>query len=224
MKKIVFVSQRLYGGGAERVLVSLANYFSEKGFDVYMISRYGETGSYPTDKDVKVRFLESKSSLLFMKQLRHCIRKIHPSTVISFEYFYNLLSIIACQGLKVKLIISERNDPAIVGAGLIKDRIRNFLYRFADVLVCQTPDAANYFPKYIHRKTTIIANTLKEGLPPAYHGDRNMQIVTFCQLRKQKNIPLLLEAFEIAQREIPEYQLVIYGSGDEELIIKEKIT
>ena len=223
MKKIVFVSQRLYGGGAERVLVSLANYFSKKDFEVYIVSRYGETGCYPTEKDVNVEFLESQSNLQFVKQLRSRIKSIRPTTVISFEYFYNLLSVIACLGVRVKLVISERNDPAIVGAGLIKDTIRNFLYRFADVLVCQTPDAADYFPQYINRKTTIIANPLKDGLPLAYHGDRSKQIVTFCQLRKQKNIPLLLESFEIALKDIPDYQLVIYGSGDQEQIIMDKI-
>jgi len=223
VKKIVFVSQRLFGGGAERVLVSLANYFSKKGFKVLILSRYGETGMYPIVDSVSVRFLESKSNLDFIRELRHSIKKFNPSTVISFEYFYNLLSCIACFGLKRNLIISERNDPAIVGSGIIKDLIRNFLYRFSNLLVCQTPDAANYFPNYIKKKTVIIENPLKEVLPMPYHGERRKEIVTFCQLRKQKNIPLLLQAFKLALNQIPDYKLVIYGSGDQESFIKDMI-
>lgn len=76
-----------------------------------------------------------------------------------------MCAVLICLGLNVKLLISERNDPARVGSGFIKSRIRNILYSFADVLICQTDDAKNYFPDYIRKKVFIILNPIMSGLP-----------------------------------------------------------
>ena len=120
-----------------------------------------------------------------------------------------------CLGLNVKLLISERNDPARVGSGFIKSRIRNILYSFADVLICQTDDAKNYFPDYIRKKVFIILNPIMSGLPSKQEKVRDKVIVNFCRLNKQKNIPLLISAFEEFCNIHPDYELHIYGDGAE---------
>ena len=56
---------------------------------------------------------------------------------------------------------------------------------------------------------------MKEDLPEPFTGQRRHEIVNFCRLNKQKNIPLLMEAFAMLLKEHPDYTLRIYGRGEE---------
>lgn len=214
-KKVVFVSNRIYGGGAERVLTLVANYLSNHNFIVYILARKNSNSIYHIYPKIIIKYIETKSHLKFIYSIRKEIQKIKPDNVISFEYFYNLCTITACIGIKTNLIISERNDPSVVGSGILKDKLRNFLYRFCNTLVCQTEDALRYFPSYIQDHAVIILNPLKENLPKRYLGVRAKRIVSFCRLNKQKNLPLLISAFSDIYKKHPEYILEIYGNGPE---------
>ena len=178
--KITFITHSLAGGGSEHVLTIIANYFATHGYEVTIISRTHKNNQYSIDSHIDVQYVETKSHLIFLRRSRQIIRNIKPNTVISFEYFYNMCAVLICLGLNVKLLISERNDPARVGSGFIKSRIRNILYSFADVLICQTDDAKNYFPDYISKKVFIILNPIMSGLPSKQEKVRDKVIVNFC--------------------------------------------
>lgn len=213
-QRVVFLCHCLHNGGAQRVLVSIANYMAEHSYEVYIIASFNN-GSYPLSENIKVTYVGEGEYLKFIKVARKEIKQLQPKTVIAFEYFFNLLASIACLGLKTKLIVSERNDPSRVGSGFLKDRIRNLLYRFVDILVCQTPDAKGYFPSYIKKKSVIIANPLKPNLPIHVGGNRVKEIVTFCRLNSQKNLPMLLYAFRDFLKNHDDYKLRIFGDGEE---------
>ena len=212
-KKIVFVCNHLAGGGAERVLTTLANYYVQTGHSVsilaldttarYCLNPHVEVGQIPPAKN----FL--KRALLIRKELK---RK-QPDVIISFEYYMNLLTSLACWGKAYRVILSERADPHTTGAGRFKTPLRNFLYRFCDTLVCQTPEIKNYFPAYIQKKTVVIANPLTAELPLPYTGKRNKEIVNFCRLTKEKNLPLLIDAFALFRSSHTDYTLHIFGNG-----------
>lgn len=63
-------------------------------------------------------------------------------------------------------------------------------------------------------------------MPERYLGVRRHEIVNFCRLSPQKNIPLLIDAFEILLQDHPDYTLRVYGEGPEKdnlkAYIKEK--
>lgn len=213
-KRVIFLCNCLHNGGAQRVLVSIANYMAEHGYEVYIIASFNN-GSYPLNESIKVTYVGEGEYWRFIKIARNEIKQLQPKAVIAFEYFFNLLASIACFGLTPKLIVSERNDPSRVGAGFFKGRIRNFLYRFVDVLVCQTPGAKDYFPSYIKKKSIIIPNPLKPNLPVKVGGDRDNVVVSFCRLNSQKNLPMLLHAFRDFLKTHAGYELKIYGDGEE---------
>lgn len=214
-KKIVFITNRLIGGGSERVLVTIANSFAKLGYEVSILS-YLNSERYPISEKVRVFTLENeKSKLQRIIKVRKLICQIKPDTVIAFEYFVNMQVILACLGLNVRVIVSERNDPARKGGEFPNRLFRNILYHFCDVLVCQTPDAKRYFPKGVQKHAIIIPNPLKEGLPEPWTGERAHEVVNFCRLEKQKNLPLLIDSFELFHRKHPDYTLKIYGDGAE---------
>lgn len=222
-QEIIFVSNFIGNGGAARVISVLADRLSQKGYKVtvcyYPVKKDMEEYRNSTDVNyVKFPMKHSHGILYKMERvtrLRDEIKRHPGSTVVSFEYFMNMQTIVAMLGLKNRLVISERNDPARVGGKTPTRQLRNFLYRFADCLVCQTQDAMEYFPKSIQKKSVVIMNPIKSDLPEPWTGERKKEIVNFCRLEKQKNLPLLIDAFEEFHRSHPDYTLTIYGDGKE---------
>ncbi len=214
MIKILLICNCLYGGGSERVFCLLANYLFAQRYQVKIITfKAGPRNPLP-DK-LPVVELSAQGHFGRLWQLRREIKQYNPDVLISFEYYVNLVTIVASLGFGKKIIVSERNNPAVIGAGTIKTPLRNFLYRFCDTLVCQTPEAKAFFPKNIQDKTVIIPNPISPHLPEPYNGPRKPVVVTFCRLHKQKNLPLLIEAFEKFHQQFPQYTLEIYGDGPE---------
>ncbi len=229
-REIVLVSNFFGDGGAARVLSVLAEGFFADGYRVTLCSYSKEDVAEYKLKDgiehIKFVLKRKKGFLRKLERisvLRKELKKHPGATVISFEYFVNMQTIIACFGLKNRLIVSERNDPAKMGGKFPTSFLRNILYRFSDVLVCQTPDAKAYFPKGIQKKAVVIANPIKENLPEPYTGERDKRIVNFCRLEKQKNLTLLIDSFEMFSNTHADYTLHIYGDGKERGALEEYV-
>lgn len=220
MNKIVFFMNNLSGGGAERVMSIISNRLANN-YDIIVYSLKHTENIYGINSKVKIKYLynygELDKKIKRIRKIRKVIKSEKPDIIISFEYFVNISVIISNFFLRNTLIISERNDPHSEGNNV--KNIRNFLYRFCNLLVCQTPDSKSYFPKYIQKKTIIIPNPVKKDLPERYIGKRNKEIVNFCRFSKQKNLPLLIDAFEKVRKKYKDYKLVLYGDG----ILKKQI-
>ena len=52
-KTIVFYIATLTRGGAERVIVNLANYFCREGYETYMVTLEPEEGLYPMEEGIR---------------------------------------------------------------------------------------------------------------------------------------------------------------------------
>lgn len=222
MKKVIFVTNFLGNGGAARVMSILADSLLEKNMEVEILSFLDRNDRYKINDKIKITVINCKSKnkilqkIERMSNLRKEIKKNkRETTIISFEYFVNMQTIIANMFLRNKLIVSERNDPARTGNGKIMRRLRNILYKFSNCLVCQTEDAKLYFPKSIQNKTVVIPNPIMPNLPNRFEGNRKKEIVTFCRVEKQKNLTMLVDAFKLISEEYPDYKLIIYGDGSE---------
>ncbi len=215
--KILFAINQLGGGGAERVLTLLANQMVQN-HEVYIVSFTPGMTKYHINQNIHVNelTLRKKTAIHVARAIREEVKAVKPDCLISFEYHMNMKALLGTVGIKnLRKIISERNDPSQKGGKFGQKQVRELLYRFSDVLVCQTPNAMNYFSKAIRCKTVIIPNPISGNLPEVWHGKRDKRIVNFCRLEKQKNIPLLIDAFSIFRRNHKEYQLDIYGDGTE---------
>lgn len=224
MNKIVFISGRLGGGGSERVLTLIANDLKEKGEDVSIIT-FGNYKEYANNYkiDCKVYPIRYKNDIDQIIKLRNQIKLLDANIIIAFEYYIAMKTILACYGLKGKVIVSERNDPHKLDKNIIKKLLRNILYKKADYLVCQTNDAARYFSNLGINNTVVIMNPVKSNLPTWKGASSEKVIVNFCRLEKQKNLLLLINSFSIIHEKYPEFKLYIYGEGNEENELKNKI-
>lgn len=220
-QKIIFITNILGNGGAGRVMATIANYLACKKYKVEILSFLDNYETYDVHNEIKSRVIYCKNKNSLLKKieriirLRKIIKENKGATIISFEYFVNMQTILATLGLKNKVIISERNDPSQQGNKFIIDKLRGILYRFADILVCQTEDAKSYFSKNIQKKSTVILNPIMPNLPQRFIGERKKEIVTFCRIEKQKNLKMLIDAFVLLNKDHSEYTLSIYGDGSE---------
>ena len=229
-KEIVFISNFLGNGGAARVISILAEEFAERNYSVCIYSFIGSGVKYELNSKIKNLYIPTKKKKGLLSKFERILSirriiKAHPNaTIISFEYFVNMQTIVASLGLQNKIIISERNDPMRRGGEFPLCLIRNFLYRLSNCLVCQTIDAQKYFPPGIQKMSVIIENPLFNNLPNPYLGVRKKVIVNFCRIEKQKNLKLLIDAFKDFHVVHSEYNLKIYGDGNDYETIEKYIT
>ena len=145
---------------------------------------------------------------------REYLKKNPGCTAFGFLLRSNIAMLMAAKGLPVKTVFCERNNPVRPDMPRNIMKIRDKIYRRCKAAVFQTEEERAYYTR-LRCESAVIPNPLKEDLPEPFTGQRRHEIVNFCRLNKQKNIPLLLEAFQMLLQEHPDYTLRIYGRGDE---------
>lgn len=145
---------------------------------------------------------------------REYLKKNPGCTAFGFLIRSNIAMLMAAKGLPVKTVFCERNNPIRPDMPANIMKIRDRIFRRCKAAVFQTEEERDYYTM-LQCDTAVIPNPLKEGLPEPIAGERRKEIVNFCRLNKQKNIPLLLDAFALLRAEHPDYTLRIYGRGEE---------
>lgn len=138
--------------------------------------------------------------------------KTNPDAyIVSFLQPSIPLTLLASERTRNRVVVSERADPY----RLLKKRYGyNFIkkyYQRADAVVFQTNDAMAAYPENISKKGTVIFNPINDKLPEPYFGEREKYVTTFCRISRQKNLPLLIEAFAEFRQEFSDYRLKIIG-------------
>lgn len=230
--KVVFCIPSLGAGGAERVTSILANTFEARGYDVSVIMLSHMLCLYPLADNVRTICLncDNDASMSFAKRflkrlekIRKAVKEIAPDVVISFMSETNIDVCYALFGMNIPIIVSERNDPMTDPASKAKKLMRWIAYYKPKSFVFQTPDAQAYFSKRIQKRSRIVLNPLGENMPQRFMGKREKRIVAVGRLNKQKNFPLLIDAFAEFLKTHPDRILEIYGEGLLESEIREYI-
>lgn len=218
--KLLFYINTLGHGGAERVMVNLANRFSLFGHDCVLVTSFSAEWEYPSAENVLRINLSSKKTNGFIKrnfkltkEIREIIKKEKPDSVISFMAEPNFRMLLATVGLKCRKIVSVRNDPDKEYPNALFKLLAKTLYKLADGVVFQTVDAQKWFPKYIQKKSRIIMNQVDDVFFNTQLQENRKNIVTIGRLTAQKNHKMLIKAFYEISSQI-EDNLIIYGEGE----------
>ena len=224
-KTIVFYIATLTRGGAERVIVNLANYFYGQGYEVYMVTLEPDEGLYPMEEGIRKVVLDVeqgsgmpgriKGALGRITQVRSLLKETQAQALVSFIGKTNIRAILAALGTKTKVFVSVRSAPGREYAGGLQRFLAKTLFCFADGIVFQSEGAKSFFPKMAQKKSRILYNPLSpEYMDAFYEGERREEIVTVGRMDEVKNHALLIDAFARVVREKPQMHLTIYGGGD----------
>ena len=232
-KRIAFIIPRLGKGGAERVVSILASKMAEDGHYIEVYTILSGEVNYPLSEKVKHIYFDRSDPIKLLQiikrflLLRSLIKRAKVDTVITFDRKYGIVASLF-NGKRV--IGSERNDPySNMGKHSIEKYFRDIQYRLVDCVVFQTDYAKKYFSKKIQEKSVIIANPvyIKTAVDTKWNQN-SKEIVAACRLTAQKNLPMMIDAFEQFDKKYPGYRLTIYGEGPlknklENILIQRKL-
>lgn len=217
---LCFVIDTLGSGGAERVISSLSNYFSQQGYFVTLIMLSGKKSDvyYEIDSKVNIKTIsendkQKEKRLNKIKKLRELFKTIKPQIVVSFLPHINIYSFIAMSGLNIIHVPSLRSDPRHDIKGFVRRFLRKMCFVKAKGCVFQTKEASNFFGKKVEKKSIIIPNPLPPQI--SFHNNSFFEekIVSTGSFRSPKNKICLLKAFLLFLRKHPNYKLIMYGDG-----------
>ena len=215
----------LADGGAQRVVTTLANYWARKGRRIAVITLADPTTDYFA-LDPRVDRLTSGgigasqsisaallASFARLRSLRKKLREARSPTAMAFVGATNVLTILAAAGLGMRVVISERNDPARQSLGPIWNGLRRLVYPFASLITANSQSALTSLSSYIpKRKLGLVRNPVSRPSSPQRPSPEPL-ILTVGRLVPQKGQDILLTAFSKIATEAPEWQLVIIGEG-----------
>jgi GalNAc-alpha-(1->4)-GalNAc-alpha-(1->3)-diNAcBac-PP-undecaprenol alpha-1,4-N-acetyl-D-galactosaminyltransferase len=226
--KVTLVIYGLGGGGAERVMSIVANYWVSKGWGVTLILLVPPTTApfYQLDPRIKLKSLglagKSTSKLAAIANtwqriqvLRQEIISSQPDVVISFMNSVNVYAIVACLGLNIPTIVSEHIYPGRTDANKIWQFIIKRAYRYADLVTVLTQNALQFYPETKGYRTIVMPNPIMKP-DPVVATTRLLSapsLIAIGRLHPQKGFDLLLKAFHRIQAKYPDWQITILGEG-----------
>jgi glycosyltransferase involved in cell wall biosynthesis len=230
--RITLVVSQLGPGGAERVLSTMANHWSDTGVAVTVITIGSlETDFYALRPSISRRLLDLegvsttvvRTGCMTFRRLRALRRELIASkgnSIISFGDVTNVLTILATRGLGVPVLVSERIDPFHHDIGRLRNCFRRLVYRFADAVVVQTEQIAASMDSIVPRRLLRVIPNFARRLvssstaPRGATRSRNL-LVSMGSLTPRKQFDKLLRVFaKVAERQ-PDWHLLILGEGPE---------
>jgi GalNAc-alpha-(1->4)-GalNAc-alpha-(1->3)-diNAcBac-PP-undecaprenol alpha-1,4-N-acetyl-D-galactosaminyltransferase len=230
-QRITLVISSLGGGGAERVAVDLCAALASAGRNVAVLTLSGNDPdahelppAIPRDRiDIryspKNKFESLKFTLINLLKMRRSILAQKPDVVISFIDQTNIRTIGCLAGTGIPVVVSERVHPGHHPVTRSWGFLRRLVYRFADAVVVQADDIADWFRKNVPtRKLVTIPNAVRSS---AFVGcaspdlAREKIILGIGRLARQKGFDLLLRAFAMSGLANEGWRVVILGEGAE---------
>lgn len=225
----------LHGGGAERVMVTLANAFAARGFKVDLILA-AATGPYLKDVSSTVRVVDLKAGRVIkaLLPLARYLRRERPMALLSAMGHANVVALLARKLARVpaRVVVSERSfisGSHHIAKGAVPHlnyRLIRLLYPGADG-ICAVSQAASadlaaftrlplqrvqtiYNPFDLARISQMAAEPLahpwcQRGQPPV--------VLAIGRLNEAKDFAVLIRAFaRLRQQRMA--RLVILGEGE----------
>lgn len=233
--KVDFYISSLSSGGAEHVLVNLAEDFAMHDMDVSITSYEKRPQFYEVATNIeliKYDFAKKNKLLEWISDFRatnNNLRRRKADVAISFLSRCNFMLILAGFFTQTKIIVCDRNNLLQKYPRYIF-KITCFLYRFADIICVQTHEMKNYYPKYLHKKIVVLENPLDfEEMEKQCKGqslEKENIVISVGRLEKQKDFTTLIKAFKKVKQEYPDWKLKIFGQGErknelQKLIVEE---
>ena len=131
---------------------------------------------------------------------------------ITFGISYYEMTYCATKKYGCNIIYAERNAPEVEFPS--DEEQKNYylnILSHSKGAVLQTADELEFFDRAL-KNAVVINNPVKANLPEPFVGERRNVVVNFCRIAKQKNIPLMINAFLKLHKDFPEYTLEIYGN------------
>lgn len=222
--RITFVISHIEQGGAERVLLLLANHLAGMGHDISIVTYRPPLHATKLAQGVGIDVIARRKSWLpyplqRIRALRRYLLCKRPDVAIAFVAGTNVEFAIAAFGLGFTRIGAERSYPPRAGLSWPWEVGRRLCYGLLDGVVAQTEKGADWV-----RSNTLVGNNVAVIGNPFVPGSRHEPVRTTAppdgpfvlgmgRLVPEKNFAALIRAFAQAGGAAAGWHLVILGDG-----------
>ena len=225
--KIIFVTQHLTDGGAERGMIAFANALARMGEDVCIAYLENIGIDYTLDPKVQTFFLRQDSKVHIPKLRGLCnillpvqqLHKISGDVLISdnLSLNYNWKVRVASSFSNARMVYAVVNNMEKKFSNEKRKKQYRRVCRSVDAIWIQTEGQRKFIPSYAQKKVFHVKNILDSqflGTQKTY-GKEIRHFVSAGRLHPQKNQKLLVEAFAqmIKLTENETATLTIYGKN-----------
>lgn len=225
MKILLLIADITIGGGAERVVVNLANVLFELGYDVKIFSFYkqGTNIAYKLNEKIEVAFLYKRSQHIMRNNIFYKLTyKYYESFLLKREY--KDIDVMIFNNCPHFPFFKNKNTKYInfIHNHFKKYRVKN---NYFDALVVLSAKQINQWRKY-HKNVWVIPNFLP------YLSDinstlsqKNILSIGRMTANDEKGFLRLIEIWKLVQENIKykEWTLTIVGEGEFKNTIENKI-
>lgn len=232
MKKICFLIGNLNNsGGTERVTTLIANALTEKNYQISILSLAdGRQPFFELEPDIKTYSLYpekisfKKNFLGAVWRIRRFVTQNQIDTLVVVDSISCVFTVPALFGLKVKHICWEHFNFNVNLGVKYRDIGRKWAAKYCDYVVTLTKRDKELWEqgiKNIKAKIIPIAN------PSPFEVQQNIPsldyktILCVGRLTHQKGFDLLITAWAKVAQQVPDWKIVIVGSGEEEIMLKQ---
>lgn len=233
------------GGGAQRIMLTLANSLAKKGLNVDLVLNRAE-GPYMQEISERVNIitLGTSRAITSIIPLAYYIRNNKPDAILSAMNYINVITVLAkfLSFTNSKVVLSEH---AYLSASLsqINKPIFNKIfkcfmsltYRHADGIVAVSNSVADDLSKQLgikRKKINTIYNPIvisdivkkkDEVIENSWLLSKSVKtIIGVGRLSNEKNFSMLIKAFSLVQNKV-DCKLIILGQGELETELKDLV-
>lgn len=228
-KYIIFFLPNLDGGGAEKVIIDIANSLHQRGYCIeLLVSKKNGIYLDRVNKNIPIVDLQSKKVIFAIFKLFKYIKQKKPDILFSTHLHTSFISSICVilNFFKTKLYLREAVNPNIkYSNNILINYLRKFIFVFnlciANKIIIPSIEMNNDLKKefsFIKKKFNHIYNPI--DLNKIYQLSLNSEkpfcaedyIISVARLEKQKDFITLLKAFKIISNKF-KTNLLILGEG-----------
>lgn len=231
---VVFITNSIGYGGAEKMMNFVTDCLAKNGNSVLIlnlntVNKHVNAHQQVFNKDISVITLcdtiGSKHAYR-IKKIIHTIKEFKADVIVAFTMFPNFYAKIASWLTGIPSIMSERGDPNRTFTKSIKDRFILSVINLSQGAVFQTKEASLFYSRSLQKRGIVIPNPIFLNNPPNLNnwGPRPKTIVSVGRFQNiQKRYDIMLKAFKEFSSSHSDYILKLYGSGEDELLIRQWI-
>lgn len=231
---VTLIVPTMSGGGTERAILMLANYWAKEGLSVRLVLFQQVGVLLPSlHPEIKVHSLETKNPLLQIWRLRRYLNECQTASVLSALNPANLVAVLAVRfcAHPVRVVASVHNHlgakykhvPSVLNP--LRKWVIGRVLTMADQVICVSQAIADFVITELQVSTdrvsviynpidyAAIAQLSKVSVESSFLDQAPGPIlISAGRLHRQKNFPLLIRAFAMLPEEM---RLVILGEGEE---------
>lgn len=244
--KIIFFLAHLDSGGAERMMVNLANAMFAKGYmvEIVLVQKRGPLIS-KVNNSIKIVDLGCRRMLTAMPAVVRYLRNEKPERLISTLSYTDITILMARKLAKTRTKIVVRLAVALSKSFVqkltnirITKRLAPFIYPWADEFIAVAKGVEEDFRKVIpvqkSRKIHVIYNPVindalyTQAAQPVDHpwlqNKKHTVILCVGRLWKQKDFPTMIRAMQQIAQKNKNARLLILGEGPERKNLEQLIS